>query len=104
MSTIIYYHLHPIIIIIIIIASSTLNTIIIIIILLLLLLIIIWMIIGQGEGASVEESNQHADLQLEKADFSDLTSHAMESDIVLRPEVTLLGCMHAKMFVSDVDV
>ncbi len=50
--------------------------------------------IGQGgEAASssiaAEESCQHLDLQLERADFSDLTSHAMENDIVLRPEVSV---------------
>jgi len=48
--------------------------------------------LGQGEAASssiaAEESCQHVDLQLERADFSDLTSHAMENDIVLRPEVS----------------
>lgn len=43
--------------------------------------------IGQSE-AIVEESNQHTDLDLHKSDFSDLTSHGLENDIILRPEVS----------------
>lgn len=44
--------------------------------------------VGQ-EAASVEEANQHTDLQLQKSDFSDLTSHGLDGDIILRPEVGL---------------
>jgi hypothetical protein len=39
------------------------------------------------DTASVEESNQHRDLDLQKADFSDLTSHGLENDIILQPAV-----------------
>jgi hypothetical protein len=39
------------------------------------------------EGASVEESNQHTDLDLQKGDFSDLTSHGLDNEITLLPEV-----------------
>jgi hypothetical protein len=42
--------------------------------------------LGQNE-ASVEESNQHTDLHLHKSDFSDLTTHGLENDIILKPEV-----------------
>jgi len=42
--------------------------------------------IGQDE-ASVEESNQHKDLFLQKSDFSNLTTHGLENDIILKPEV-----------------
>lgn len=45
--------------------------------------------IGQSE-AVVEESNQHIDLNLQKADFSNLTSHGLENDIILQPEVVSL--------------
>eukprot|EP01037_Dinobryon_pediforme_P028074 gene28074-31202_t len=41
--------------------------------------------VGQNESP-VEESTQHEDFHLEKKDFSNLTSHALENDIVLAPE------------------
>jgi hypothetical protein len=47
------------------------------------------------DAASVEESNQHRDLDLQKADFSDLTSHGLENDIILQPEVRRLPDVRA---------
>jgi hypothetical protein len=41
--------------------------------------------IGQEE-IPIEESTQHSDFLLEKLDFSDLTFHGLENDIILRPE------------------
>ena len=43
--------------------------------------------IGQNE-ALVEESNQHTDLLLEKSDFSELTTHGLENEIILKPAVS----------------
>ena len=43
---------------------------------------------GQNES-TVEESNQHKDLFLQKSDFSELTSHGLDNEIILRPEDVL---------------
>ena len=39
----------------------------------------------EQEELPMEESVQHTDFHLVKSDFSDLTSHALENDILLRP-------------------